>query len=25
VAGPCAGRPLWPWPVEVVGGEVRAA
>ena len=25
VAGPCAGRPLWPWPVAVVDGEVRAA
>ena len=25
VAGPCEGRPLWPWPVEVIDGEVRAA
>ena len=25
VAGPCAGRTLWTWAVEVVGGEVRAA
>lgn len=25
VAGPCAGRSLWPWPVRVEGGEVVAA
>jgi nitrite reductase/ring-hydroxylating ferredoxin subunit len=25
VAGPCADRSLWPWPVEVVGDEVRTA
>ena len=25
VAGPCEGRALWTWPVEVVDGEVRAA
>jgi len=24
VAGPCAGRALWPWPVRVEGGEVVA-
>ncbi len=25
VAGPCEGRTLWPWAIEVVDGEVRAA
>lgn len=25
VAGPCAGRSLWPWPVRVEAGEVVAA
>ena len=25
VAGPCAGRALWPWPVIVIGDEVRTA
>ena len=24
VAGPCAGRALWPWPVRVEGEEVVA-
>jgi nitrite reductase/ring-hydroxylating ferredoxin subunit len=23
VAGPCAGRKLRPWPVEVIAGQVR--
>jgi nitrite reductase/ring-hydroxylating ferredoxin subunit len=25
VAGPCAGRSLWPWPVRVADGAVVAA
>ena len=25
VAGPCAGRALWPWPVRVDGDDVLAA
>ena len=25
VAGPCEGRSLWPWAIEVVDGEVRTA
>lgn len=25
LAGPCAGRSLWPWPVALVEGEVRTA
>jgi len=25
LAGPCEGRSLWPWPVTVVGDEVRTA
>ncbi|HEX4197059.1 MAG TPA: Rieske 2Fe-2S domain-containing protein [Caulobacteraceae bacterium] len=25
LAGPCAGRFLWPWPVIVADGEVRTA
>jgi nitrite reductase/ring-hydroxylating ferredoxin subunit len=25
VAGPCSGRSLRPWPVQVLGEEVRAA
>ena len=24
VAGPCAGRRLWPWPVKVAAGQVVA-
>jgi nitrite reductase/ring-hydroxylating ferredoxin subunit len=24
IAGPCAGRSLWPWAVTVADGEVRA-
>lgn len=25
IGGPCAGRSLWPWPVEVAGEEIRTA
>jgi len=25
VAGPCAGRSLWPWPIEVKDGVILAA
>ena len=25
IAGPCAGRALWPWPVRVEGDDVVAA
>jgi nitrite reductase/ring-hydroxylating ferredoxin subunit len=25
VAGPCAGRSLWPWPVKLEGDQVVAA
>lgn len=25
IAGPCAGRALWPWPVRVEGEDVVAA
>ncbi len=25
IAGPCAGRSLWPWPVRVEGGAVIVA
>ncbi len=25
VAGPCAGRSLWAWPVRVEGGEILTA
>ena len=25
VAGPCAGRSLWPWPVRIEGDDVVAA
>jgi len=25
IAGPCAGRALWPWPIRVEGDDVVAA